>query len=345
MTTEPRRSPAARTAGGASLTDRLPRVPHRLTSTLLGLAVPAALMAVGLAVAFAWRDRLPDRVANHWGPGGVVDGTSTFGNVLLVVPTVGVPFALLGWAIAFFAGSSAMVRRFAVGISVWGGGFTAGMVLGILQAQLDVPTAVEARPVDAAMALAFAVPLVLAGLAAWAMPGDPVRPAATPVPAGAPRLDLPDGEVATWVRRVEWVHPAWIVAGILLTCAIVGFSARMWWFAGILAVFLTVIVGGMASWTVTVDARGLVARPTFPRPRLVVPLDEVEHAEVVQVSPLRQFGGWGLRTGFEGRVGVVLRSGEGIEVHRTGGRRVVVTVDDAATGAALLNTLAERARA
>jgi hypothetical protein len=45
-----------------------------------------------------------------------------------------------------------------------------------------------------------------------------------------------------------------------------------------------------------------------------------------------------------GGVGYVVRTGEGIEVERTSGRRFVVTVDDAATGAALLTTLADRAR-
>ena len=102
------------------------------------------------------------------------------------------------------------------------------------------------------------------------------------------------------------------------------------------------VVGGLSTWTVTVDQRGLVARALLPRPRVVVPLGEVEHAEVVHVSPVREFGGWGLRMGLDGRVGVVLRGGEALEVARTGGRRVVVTVDDAATGAALLNTLAAR---
>jgi hypothetical protein len=47
----------------------------------------------------------------------------------------------------------------------------------------------------------------------------------------------------------------------------------------------------------------------------------------------------------DGTVGVVVRGGESIAVERSGGRRFVITVDDAATGAALLNTVAERARA
>ena len=55
-----------------------------------------------------------------------------------------------------------------------------------------------------------------------------------------------------------------------------------------------------------------------------------------------EFGGWGLRLSVEGRFGVVLRQGEAIEVTRANGRRFLVTVDDAATGAALLQALIAR---
>ena len=57
------------------------------------------------------------------------------------------------------------------------------------------------------------------------------------------------------------------------------------------------------------------------------------------------FGGWGWRTGLGGdRTGVVLRTGEALKVERTGGRLFFITTDDAAGAAALLNTLADRAR-
>ena len=55
-------------------------------------------------------------------------------------------------------------------------------------------------------------------------------------------------------------------------------------------------------------------------------------------------GGWGWRTGVGGTIGIVMRKGEGIEVVHSGGKRLVVTVDDAETAAALLNTMADRAR-
>ncbi len=318
-------------------------VPHRAASTVLTLAVPAVLLIAATAVALAWRDRLPDPVASHWGPDGV-DGTSSLAALLALLPALGVPFSVLAWAIAFFAGRAALTRRFAAALAVWVAGFSGALTVVMLHAQLDLATAADAGDIGGGLALAFAGPLVLAALAAWVTPGDAALPATTPVPASAARLSLPDGEVATWVRRIDWVHPA-VVLGICAGfAAIMGATTRTWWFAAVLFAFLATLVGGLSSWTVTVDARGLVARARLPRPRVVVPLAEVEHAEVVQVHPLREFGGWGLRMGIDGRVGVILRGGEALEVTRTGGRRVAVTVDDAATGAALLNTLAARLR-
>lgn len=349
MTTGPDRRgagarPGAATTRASSRGAGTP-VPHRGMTTLLTLVVPLALMAAALVVALSWRDRLPDPVASHFGPGGVVDGTSSFWGMVSAIPMVGLPIAFIAWAIAFFVGHAAMTRRFAAGLAVWGAGFAGSLCLGLLQAQLDAAAATDAGDVDAAIAIAFVAPLALAALAAWAMPGDPVQPAAGPVPASAPRLELPDGETATWVRRVEWVSPVWIAVACVAFALVLGTTTRTWWFAAVMGAFLLALVGGLTSWTVSVDARGFVARSAFPRPRVVVPLAEVEHATVRTVSPLNEFGGWGLRTGLDGTVGLVLRSGEAIEVRRTGGRRVVATVDDAATGAALLNTLAERARA
>jgi hypothetical protein len=44
------------------------------------------------------------------------------------------------------------------------------------------------------------------------------------------------------------------------------------------------------------------------------------------------------------RTAVVLRSGEALQLDLADGSRFLATVDDAATAAALVNTLAERAR-
>ena len=63
-----------------------------------------------------------------------------------------------------------------------------------------------------------------------------------------------------------------------------------------------------------------------------------------RVDPAAEFGGWGFRLGLDGRFGIVLHAGEAIQVERRHGRPLVVTVDDAQTGAGLLAALVARAQ-
>ena len=109
---------------------------------------------------------------------------------------------------------------------------------------------------------------------------------------------------------------------------------------------VTVVVGVFAMTTIVfrvrVSERGLRVASLVGVPRFAVPLDDVESVEVVRVSPMADFGGWGIRLGVDGRLGVVLRSGDAIQVRRRSGRTLVVTVEDAQTGAGLLATLVER---
>ena len=61
----------------------------------------------------------------------------------------------------------------------------------------------------------------------------------------------------------------------------------------------------------------------------------------ITVEALGAFGGWGWRR-VPGALGVVLRNGEALRVERKQGHALVVTVEDAATAAALVNALAAR---
>jgi hypothetical protein len=77
-------------------------------------------------------------------------------------------------------------------------------------------------------------------------------------------------------------------------------------------------------------------------PVIRVPLSDIASADVATIDPFGQFGGWGIRYGFGGRVGIILRSGEALEVIRKSGRSIVITVDDAESAAALLGGLIAR---
>jgi hypothetical protein len=67
-----------------------------------------------------------------------------------------------------------------------------------------------------------------------------------------------------------------------------------------------------------------------------IPLAKIRHVEHRDVRAIREFGGWGYRIK-SGASGVVQRSGDALAVRLDSGREFVVTVDDARTGAAVLN--------
>jgi hypothetical protein len=96
------------------------------------------------------------------------------------------------------------------------------------------------------------------------------------------------------------------------------------------------------AWTIRVDARGVRMRSSLGIPRITIPLANIESADVIHVQAIAEYGGFGVRWGLGGRFGVILRSGEALQVLRHNGRSVVVTVDDAETAAALINGLVAR---
>ncbi len=99
-----------------------------------------------------------------------------------------------------------------------------------------------------------------------------------------------------------------------------------------------------AQFLVSAGPRGFLVRSSLGWPRLAIPADDLASAGVVQVDPLADFGGWGIRwvigPGGKGRWGVIARRGPGIEVVRRDGRSLVVTTDDAGTLAAVCQTYA-----
>lgn len=325
------------------------QVPHRLLTVLLAAVVPLSFtLAAGVWV-LTFADELPNPVAIHWGADGRADGfgspASSFGLILIVTLLM----CALATVIGVGLGRAAATRRIAVFFGMWSGIALPWFVAGTLDAQRGLTDAVDAPGVGRAMLTSFGLAALLAGVAAALVPGDRRMPASAAVPADAVRLALADSESASWRQSVQipgfhWIAGAGGLATLVLTMlsVIAGVPWSGYW-AGIIA-FVTILLVLTGRWQVEVDHTGMTVRPLISWPRTHLRLDEVIQAEVVSVSPLGQFGGWGYRVGRDGAVGIVVRSGEALKVQRTGDRFLVVTVDDATTGAALLNTLADRAR-
>ncbi len=318
-------------------------IPFRGRTTILTLVVPGAIIAATLATAWAWRGSMPDPIAVHWGTNGP-DGFGSFAPNVIWPEAVAAVAAILLWALGYFAGRQSAIRRAAAGIAVWMAVLMSEVDLSIMGLQRGLADARDAGSISEPMALAFLAAAAAAIGAVIVSPADPPLPATAPVSPTASRLKLRPGEPTTWIRDVTSGGYVGGVVAIVAAVAVTGLLTRAWILALVLGTAIGLILVVFLHWTVVVDDAGLTVRSALSRPRFVIPLNEVEMAEVVQVRPLPEFGGWGIRAGKGGRLGVVVRKGPALQVHRSGGRVFLVTVDDAATGAALLNTLAARAR-
>lgn len=308
-------------------------------SSLVGMLFALA----AAAVVWSWRDELPAQVATHWSGGGEPDDFMSPGALALVGVATSAAICGLFAAIGLTQGAAASTRRITAAGCVWSGAFMAAIVLGTLAPQRGLADPSQVGLSGTTLLVSILLPLVPAGVAAALVPGDPAMPAAEAVPADAPRAALRDGERAVWLRRATG-GPGLAVGAVAVALTALAAALTAEWTMLVVPVLLAALFVTMFAFTVRVDPSGLTVRSAARWPGTHVPADEVVRASVTQVRPLRDYGGWGWRTARDGRVGVVLRSGEALLVERTGGRSFAVTVDDAAEAAALLNTMAERAR-
>ncbi|MFI2104894.1 DUF1648 domain-containing protein [Isoptericola sp. NPDC019693] len=308
-------------------------------SSLVGL-----LFALGAAaVVLAWRDELPAQIASHWSGSGAPDGFMAPTAIALVGLATTIGLCALFAAIGITQGAAASTRRIAAAGCVWSGAFMAAIVVGTLAPQRGLTDASQVELSGGTMLASILLPLVPAGIAAALVPGDPAMPARQPVPDDAPRAELRDGERAVWLRRATG-GPGLAVGAVAVALTALASALTGEWTMLVVPAVLAALFATMFAFTVRVDATGLTVRSAVRWPGTHVPAREVVRASVTQVRPLRDYGGWGWRTARDGRVGVVLRSGEALLVERTGGRSFAVTVDDAADAAALLNAMADRSR-
>ncbi|MFI6348869.1 DUF1648 domain-containing protein [Streptomyces sp. NPDC050560] len=298
-------------------------------------AVPfGAAAAVYISVFLANYGRLPGRVATHFSGGGAPDGSMGKAAALWLGGGL-----IVGLGVLFSVLSVASRDGRGVRLTAAVGAGTAILVGYPLV--FTVVLNLDARgPGEVRLPLWHAGVLLVAGLAVggatWWLgqsgPG-PTRPA-------APSLTLSKGEAATWSRtaasRTVMATAAAVVLGGALATALDS------WRTGVLPLLLGLVCLAFAAIRVTVDRRGVtVASTVLPRPRLVVPLAGIRDASSVRIGAMTDFGGWGYRIR-PNRRGVVLRSGEALSVRTVRGREYVVTVDDSATAASLVNGLVER---
>ena len=316
----------------------------RLPLAVVGIVVPAIVSLAGLVVALLVAPA--GDVIVHWSIDGTADGYAPAWTVVVGMSALALvaPLTVGLLLVSTRREAPSRIQRFLAGIGVWLSAFLSVLGIWILVGQRDGIDA--APPVWTGLLIAAGVGILFALLATWLTP-----PSVAVDPSGRPAepIALAAGERVVWIGRVRLATAGIvaIVAAILfsLGAAIVATLVTDGQLAVLLLVpfVLTSVLLLTSSWTVRVDSAGLDVRSVTEWPRFRVPAAQVASAGTTVVQPLGEFGGWGIRAGRGRRTGIVMRSGEALEVQRRDGRALVVTVDDAGTAAALLGAVAARA--
>lgn len=317
--------------------------------TLVGVVVPAVIGAIGLVLIALSMPDLPDPIAIHWGVNGQPDGFGSVWTTLWVIPVIVLGFAALCLPLARSREPGVTtVQRLVLATGPFLATLVTVIIAGSVVIQRGLDDARDAPSIVPLMGIGLVAGLALGALALLVLPPATADPDTQP--RDTPLLELSPTERAVWFQRIA---PARWLSTLLLVVAVVaigGGGLALWFFAPLWAFLVFVVVETLAAllvattmfWRVRVDASGFAATAGPGWPRYEIPLDEVESCAVITVNPVRDFGGWGIRWGGKGRLGIITRTGSALEVRRTDGRRLVVTVSRPEQGAALLNSLAQR---
>jgi hypothetical protein len=339
-----------------------PDGPRRgLIVTLVCGVVPAALLAAIIAVPAALWSRLPDRVADHWTFAGTANGTAprlvSF-LVLGVLALVGAGLVWLGWAATRkstrsalgysadapeISGAAVHGRAAAAGtaaamipIGLFLMAVSTGSVLLVAVTNVDADGPRTASAGAGVLPALLGGPLLLAGFAGYALRRYGGLGAADSATERS-SLGLRPGERAVWTgrARARWAWPTAVL--LVVAGALVG-TATARWELGVVLLVVGVLTLGFTSVRVTVAARRVTVGYgplglRFTR----IPLHRIASAAAVERTAF-SFRYRGSLAVF-GAAAVVLRRGPALRLTLRDGKTFLVTVDDAATGAALLNDL------
>jgi hypothetical protein len=273
---------------------------------------------------------LPDPAATHWGVNGLPDGRLPLWGVVLL-PVFMAAVGLLTSSLFRVEGRPSAEAVAMVGLM---GGLGLLLMISLVYLNWDAPTWQEAA--------AFTWPhlvVTILGAAAGGVLGYMVGRNWYPPPdiearSEAPAVDVADGESVSWLGACRVTWPLLILGGVG-----VAFYFTPGWMRWIALLFV-VLALLFSRVYVSVGNDGMVVRLGGVVVAKRIHVTDVIEARSIDLEPAA-WGGWGWRIR-PGRSAIILRRGDAIEVTVGEGRRFAVTVDDAATGAALLNGLAVR---
>ncbi len=304
--------------------------------------VPLAILAVGCVTPLLLRDQLPTSLPLHWG----TDGPDRFGSVIDLVWPLAVFGTILILGMGFLGaklGKEVMTQRILIITNNFLAALFCAISLGTVLATRGLTDTSSMELSNWWIALGTVGGIVLGVLLAWLLKAPQISTASDLPDPTAPRTQLSETEGAVWVAR-EISVPSLAIGVFAVALVTVAAVVSQLWGLLVLPVALAFLLGTMFVWDFRVDRSGFTAHSALRIFKRHVPFDHIEQANVADTRALVQFGGWGWRTALDGSTGIILRSGESLELLLSDDRRFVVTTSDAASAAGLINTLLERER-
>ncbi|MFK8000681.1 MAG: DUF1648 domain-containing protein [Polyangiales bacterium] len=284
-----------------------------------------------LALAFGLAAELPEDIAIHWDLWGHANGSAprgiAFVVALLAIGGTSLYALLRSRKEATSSGPTELASLSFVATlltGVWAGICVANhRVLAWEEASLSLWASMLF--VGTACALAWVV-------------GKVVRKPAADTKERA-SIGLRDGQRGVFFSQVASPLMSGLALVLLALGVVVLLNASWVTAAGLCCLSLVLVM--FARVTVSIDEAGMhIAYGPLSFPRQTIPLRDVVLAEPVDVRPMA-YGGWGYRGSLQvvGKAALVLRAGVGIKLSLAHAKTFVVTVDDAASAAGLINDL------
>lgn len=289
---------------------------------------PALLLGAMVAPLVLYGGDLPDPMAIHWGLSGKPDGSMSPIVLLVVLPGL---YVAIHWAVTrVLARTPYEAPSFIAGLFFLGT-LLAGVSWLTVLANRGSATWEAADEVGLLQILIAVVPALVVGYIGWYIAGGKSVERA-PSGDAMPALEISEPRAAVWSGR----GTGRVLLAIGLALIIIGLAT--WGWSTVVLALLGLVVLVFAEVRVTVSQKGaVVSMGWLGIPSWTVPLGAISRAEVETVNPMA-YGGWGyrLRPGVQA---LVTRRGESLRLVRDDKADLVLTVDDAATGAGLINSM------
>jgi len=328
---------------------------HRGRIVAIAAVVPVISALAGSALMLSWSSELPDPIAIHWDAGGNPDGYgSVGGNAALIFCIVVVFSGLISAAVSTTRATVLPTKspQFLVATSVWLGVFLTIGIVGSVAVQRGLDDAAAAGSPVTSMIVGAVIATALAAGAWFGVPraallDDTTLPAITALElATHERVQFSEtlrpsrGSIYLLVLLPVAVVVALAVFGVTGTIGGTEAVLQPWWPVAIGVVVLGIEAACLV-WRVRIDSRGLLVRSILGFPRFRLPLEEIVEVRVVEVRPLAEFGGWGIRIAGK-RTGIIVRAGSAVQVSRSNGKILVFSTADGDRATALLAGLLTR---